>query len=47
MSFSNKKLLQKVFPDSGSMKFDRINCQFAVHYFLGNELSWNNFCNNI
>ena len=27
--------------------FDRINCQFAIHYFLESELKWNNFCKNL
>lgn len=28
-------------------KYDLINCQFAVHYFLKNEDTWNNFCLNL
>lgn len=27
--------------------FDRINCQFAIHYFLKNKTIWENFCDNI
>ncbi len=27
--------------------FDRINCQFAFHYFLENQTIWNNFCENL
>lgn len=44
----NKKLLEKFFPKSGKKSlFDIISCQFAMHYFLKDELSWNNFKNNI
>jgi SAM-dependent methyltransferase len=47
----NKKLLQKFFPniDEGHKRsmFDRINCQFAMHYFLKDQLSWNNFKQNL
>ncbi|VBB17906.1 mRNA capping enzyme [Yasminevirus sp. GU-2018] len=47
----NKKMLQKFFPnvDDGqkSSMFDRINCQFAMHYFLKDELSWSNFKQNL
>lgn len=28
-------------------KFDILNCQFAVHYFLENEIKWKNFCDNV
>ena len=44
----NKKLLQKFFP-TGENKtlFDRISCQFAMHYFLKDMLSWTNFKTNI
>lgn len=27
--------------------FDRADCQFAIHYFLSSESSWNNFCENL
>jgi SAM-dependent methyltransferase len=48
----NKKLLQKFFPsvdDESHHKslFDRIDCQFAMHYFLKDNLSWNNFKQNL
>ena len=47
----NKKMLQKFFPSSsdGQQKsmFDRIICQFSVHYFLKDELSWSNFKQNL
>lgn len=28
-------------------KFDRINCQFTIHYYLENETTWDNFKYNI
>lgn len=44
----NKKLLLKFFPsDSKTSLFDRINCQFAMHYFLKDTLSWSNFKQNL
>lgn len=44
----NKKLLNTVFPSSGKKTtFDRISCQFSVHYYLKNDLSWNNFKQNL
>jgi hypothetical protein len=27
--------------------FDRVNCQFAIHYLLSNESTWNNLCSNL
>lgn len=33
--------------ESKRMKFDRINIQFSLHYFLANETSWSNFLENI
>ena len=49
MSDKNKGLMEKYFnsdPKRG-FKFDRINCQFAVHYFLKDETTWKNFKLNI
>jgi SAM-dependent methyltransferase len=47
----NKKLLEKFFPtvteNMHHTLFDRIDCQFAMHYFLKDDLSWNNFKQNI
>lgn len=48
----NKKLLQKFFPnivDESTPRslFDRIDCQFAMHYFLKDQLSWDNFKQNL
>ena len=28
-------------------KFDIINCQFSLHYYLSDQISWNNFMTNI
>ena len=51
MDDRNKKLLERFFPSPGTDQkktlFDRINCQFAVHYFLENEQSWKNFKINL
>jgi hypothetical protein len=48
MDDGNKRLLEKFFP-SGEKKalFDRINCQFAIHYVLKDDLSWDNFKKNV
>lgn len=45
MSSDNGKMIKKWFDKK--FKFDRVNCQFALHYFLKNETVWNNFCENI
>jgi len=51
MDMGNKELLEKFFPSSNSSgkksMFDIINCQFAIHYFLKDRLSWENFKSNI
>uniref|UniRef100_A0A6C0DZH6 mRNA (guanine-N(7))-methyltransferase n=1 Tax=viral metagenome TaxID=1070528 RepID=A0A6C0DZH6_9ZZZZ len=49
MDDTNKKLLENFFP-SNTDKFDtydRISCQFVMHYFLKDDLSWSNFKQNI
>lgn len=46
-SFGNKNLLDKLFPKQNMTQFDRINCQFAFHYFLANDKAWENTCQNI
>jgi hypothetical protein len=48
----NKKMIQKFFPSISSDSqprslFDRIDCQFAMHYFLKDTLSWHNFKQNL
>lgn len=51
MDEPNKKLLERFFPSSTSddkpSLYDIINCQFAMHYFLQDELSWKNFKNTL
>jgi len=48
MDDMNKKMLEKFFPETGKQtKFDRVNCQFAIHYFLKDRTTWNNFKTNI
>ena len=49
MSDKNKQLMSQFFSDNDAnrTKFDRINCQFAVHYFFQDQLSWNNFTQNV
>ena len=27
--------------------FDRVNCQFVIHYIFSDENSWNNYCENL
>lgn len=49
MSDESKILMNKFFssdPNKRTM-FDRVSCQFAMHYFLANDTTWNNFCENI
>ena len=49
MSTLNKSIMEKHFSADKNKRtiFDRINCQFAVHYFLSDDTTWNNFCKNI
>ena len=32
---------------SGSRKYDAINAQFTLHYYVSDDISWDNFCQNI
>lgn len=45
MSNENRILFNKYF--NNKVQFDRINCQFALHYFLKNKDIWNNFKQNL
>jgi hypothetical protein len=45
MTKENKDNIEKYL--SGRTKYDCINCQFAMHFFLENEETWNNFKENI
>ena len=48
MTLDNKKLFEKFFTwDNKKTLFDIMNCQFAIHYFLSDIDSWNNFTDNI
>ena len=49
MSNINKQLIEKFFSPKSDyyQQFDRINCQFMLHYMLGTELSWSNFTTNV
>ncbi|AYV79150.1 MAG: mRNA capping enzyme [Faunusvirus sp.] len=51
MAVTNSAMITEYFGSDphGSipLKFDRVNCHFAVHYMLENITTWNNFCNNI
>lgn len=42
-----KKYFGETKEDTRHEKFDVLNCQLAVHFFLKSELTWNNFCDNI
>lgn len=45
MSSFNKELMETLL--SGNKKYNVINCQFTLHYYLSDEISWKNFCQNI
>lgn len=49
MSEKNKELMIKFFSkeDSQRTKFDRLNCQFVIHYFFANQTIWDNFVQNV
>jgi SAM-dependent methyltransferase len=49
MNKENKDLIEKYFPSDPNKKhlFDRINCQFALHYFLKSKETWENFKENL
>jgi hypothetical protein len=47
MTNDNRNLLNKFFPKGSETTFDRVNCQFALHYFLRNTESWSNFKSNL
>lgn len=44
----NKTLMEKFFSLDANKRtyFDRINCQFAIHYFFQNDETWSNFKEN-
>ena len=45
MTYANKKSIETYL--SGNKKYNVINCQFTLHYYLSDDLSWSNFCKNI
>jgi hypothetical protein len=49
MSDDNARKMNKFFPveQNNKVKFDRVNCQFAMHYFLKNDETWSNFKTNL
>jgi hypothetical protein len=48
MNSDNKRMFDKFFTwDKHSMKFDRANAMFSLHYLLSDETSWDNFCKNL
>jgi len=49
MSGKNKTLINKFFPkDTNKITmFDRVNCQFAIQYFLIDDIIWANFITNV
>jgi len=46
MNNDNRLMINKYFGER-SEKFDFINCQFVMHYFLKDDVTWNNFKFNI
>ncbi|GAG38246.1 unnamed protein product, partial [marine sediment metagenome] len=49
MSMANEKLMKQFFSLNANDRtmFDRLNCQFAIHYFLANDIIWDNFIKNV
>ena len=49
MTESNKRFMKKFFSVDISKRatFDRLNFQFTIHYFLENDIIWNNLIQNI
>ena len=46
MNNENRLLINKYFGQN-STKFDIVNCQFVMHYFLKDQLTWDNFKSNL
>jgi len=49
MDKNNRDLMEKFFSaeQSKKVRFDRINCQFAMHYFLETNDTWKNYKTNL
>jgi hypothetical protein len=47
----NKRIIERFFGTNETSKFetkfDVVNCQFVLHYFMKSELAFDNFCNNL
>jgi SAM-dependent methyltransferase len=46
MNNDNRLLMNKYF-GSDAKKFDVVNCQFVMHYFLKDQITWDNFKSNL
>jgi SAM-dependent methyltransferase len=48
-SSANEKLMKQFFSLDVKKRtmFDRLSCQFAIHYFLASDATWNNFVQNV
>lgn len=48
MTKANIELISKfLIKKNGTILYDRISCQFAIHYFFETDLTWSNFITNI
>jgi SAM-dependent methyltransferase len=52
MTEQNKNVIRQFFENNPDDKrkyqrFNRINCQFTIQFFLKNSTSWNTFCSNV
>ncbi len=48
MNIDMKNNFEKFFTwDNKRTMFDRVNCQFVIHYLLSDETTWTNYCENI
>jgi SAM-dependent methyltransferase len=49
MSDLNRNLINKYFSPKSDyyQQFDRINCQFVMHFMLASKITWNNFLENV
>ena len=45
MPETNKDMIEQYL--NPKQKYDVINCQFTIHYYLSDESAWGNFCKNI
>lgn len=45
MQPNNKRMIDEFL--NGKKKYDVINCQFTLHYYLSDKVAWSNFCTNL